>query len=296
MLNFALCTDDNYTIPCIVTVISILENNKKQECNIYILTDSLKEDNRNKFQKIAEKYNQKIIIFDIDINSYSNLKVRSRYPKSMYYRFLLPDLLKGVDKVLYLDCDIIVRTNISSLFDEDLSGYSCCAVEDQQADDVKIRNKNLYLGKYFNSGVLLINLDYWRKNDIATRLVDFILQYPDRCFFPDQDALNIILEDSVNFISPKFNFQALWFKNLKNINYLFTKHEEIIKFRDNPSIVHFSETVKPWHIGCRNPFANEWLYYANEIGKLKFKQFNRIGKIEKIKQILNKTILLVTKK
>lgn len=106
-MNIALCTDDNYAKYCMITIVSILENNAADtKCCVYVLTDSLSERNKDLFKYLSDYYKQQILVTVIPPNSFENLKVRSRYPKSMYYRFLLPDIVHD-EKVLYLDCDII---------------------------------------------------------------------------------------------------------------------------------------------------------------------------------------------
>ena len=93
-MNIALCSDNNYTIPCLVSIISILENNKSHQCKIYVLTDGLSEANMLLFKKLSSIYERSIHIINVDISTYSNLEGRKRYPTVMYSRFLRPKILK----------------------------------------------------------------------------------------------------------------------------------------------------------------------------------------------------------
>ena len=145
-MNIALCTDDKYAFPCGVCVTSILENNKNEECNIYILTERLSESNIAKFKTLGKTYNQAINILRIDSKKFNELKISNRFPKSIYFRFLLPKLIENENKVLYLDCDIVVTSNLKELWETDITEYACGAVEDQLSDDIRVQN-NLELYK-----------------------------------------------------------------------------------------------------------------------------------------------------
>lgn len=244
-----------------IAIVSILENNKGTACSVYVLTDSLNNKNRELFSYLSDYYKQRITVTEISAESFNNLKVRSRYPKSMYYRFLLPDLIADT-KVLYLDCDIIVRKPLSAFYNTDLTDIAAAVVEDAQGDDILLHNRIRYSGKYFNSGVMLINLDYWRDNCIKDTLVDFILKNPDRCFYPDQDALNIVLENGVKFVDYGNNCQELWFTKLDRLQFSFTKFSAVIDAIKDPVIVHYTSTLKPWFYECKHPHQDWFLEYA----------------------------------
>lgn len=289
-MNIALCTDDNYVIPCMVTIASIYENNKSEKCDVYVLTDSLTEENQKKFNTLAQKYQQQIIIAKVDINTYSNLKITNSFPKAMYYRFLLPSILKDIDKVLYLDCDIIVRHSLKELFGVDMTVYSCAAVEDANADNVLHKNKIKYLGEYFNSGVLLMNLDYWREHNLSATLVEFIEQEPDRCIFPDQDALNINLQNTVYFLPYSYNMQNAFVRKLEEMPFLYTKHDAVRNCRKDPVIIHFSSWDKPWFKECKHPYKEEWLHYAKCAIGIDYRQTHRLSFSRRLKQTMRSLV------
>ena len=275
-MNIALCTDDNYAKYCMITIVSILENNADTKCCVYVLTDSLSEKNKNLFKYLSDYYKQQILVTVIPPNSFENLKVRSRYPKSMYYRFLLPDSVHE-EKVLYLDCDIINRKSLLNFYDTDLTGKAAAVVEDAQGDDVLLHNRIKYSGTYFNSGVMLMNLDYWRKHNIKEQLVEFIENNPDCCYYPDQDALNIVLTDKVIFTPYIYNCQQSWYMPLDRILFSYTKWEQVYNSIQDPVIVHYTSTNKPWFKECTHPH-NEWfIQYALIHKKIGFKSKRRIS-------------------
>lgn len=259
-MNIALCTDENFVIPCLTCITSILENNKDDECHVFVLTEGLTEYSVEKFKKLSVCYSQAIDVRTIETDRLRGLKVRPPFPVSMYFRFLLPEILNEEEKVLYLDCDIIVRHSLSDMYNMDLTEKACAVVIDQHCDDVLMQNNVRISSSYFNSGVMLMNLDYWRNNNIANELIDFIYNNPERCIYPDQDALNIVLDSKVEYMNPTYNFQHYWAVSFHMSKTSYLRHKEIIEASEDPVIVHFC-SQKPWHIKCYNPYKSEFYRY-----------------------------------
>ena len=101
---------------------------------------------------------------------------------------MIPKILpNNISKALYLDCDLIINGNISSLFTIDLNDYASGAVFDGGTDDIRTYNRLKYSSGngYFNAGVLLMNLEYWRINNVMESLFSFIKEHPERLMFWD---------------------------------------------------------------------------------------------------------------
>ena len=293
-MNIALCTDEKYSYPCGVCITSILENNKNEDCHIYILTNYLSETTLSKFQRLSETYQRKIEIITIDDETINGLKVSTLFPKSIYYRFLLPQIIKE-SRVLYLDCDIIVTASLSGLWNTDISDYACAAVEDQASDDITIKNRIGIYGDYFNSGVLLMNLDYWRKNNTASTLIDFIYENPGICEFPDQDALNIVLQGKVFFLEYQYNYQEIFYWDKSRLYLHKKKWSKLLPENILPTIIHYSTSSKPSNKGCTHPLKNEFIKYKNQSpwkGK-RIKSKNSF--LKKIELIIKNAIFILRK-
>ena len=180
-------------MPCGVCLTSMFENNKDMELHAYILTNGLDAIDIEKFHDLGQRYSQKVSVLQIGDEYFDGLKASERFSKAIYYRFLTPKILPNESRALYLDCDIIVNGSLRQLETIQLDSFACAVVRDQMSNDKRIL-KRLEIGTpYFNSGVLLMNLDYWRQNEISTKLVNFIHDNSDSCIFPDQDALNYLL-------------------------------------------------------------------------------------------------------
>lgn len=275
-MNIALCTDENFTVPALVCITSIFENNKDEDCHIYVLTDGLSDKAKGKFSKLRKTYNRQIDILTIDKGVFDGLTVNERFPVSMYYRFLLPQMLPNENKVLYLDCDIIVRHSLKSMYETDLTDMAVAVVVGQSCDNVVWSNMLHLKTPYFNSGVLLINLAYWREYNITTRLINWCDENPDLCNLPDQNALNVVLSDKVAYLDYKYNFQERWFGDLTSCMH-YSRWDDIRKAGRNPIVVHFCEAEKPWFVECKNPFKSEFLHYAYMHDFIGFRLLKRYG-------------------
>lgn len=256
-MNIALCTDDNYANHCAICITSILENNKDSDCHIYVITEGLTQENSDKFTYLSNYYRRSIEIVTINSDKFDGLQVTERLPRSMYFRFILPQIIQD-HRVLYLDCDIIVRRSLKDLCEIDLSNYACGVIEDQIGDDIRMHNRIRMYSRYFNSGSLLMNLDYWRENNIAVQLIDYIAT-ADWLMCPDQDALNVVLENKVLFLDYTYNFQEGFYHELVWLSG--NKWSAVEEARKDPIIVHYTSGEKPWHTDCTHPLKDEYDYY-----------------------------------
>lgn len=287
-MNIALCTDENFSIPALVCITSILENNVEEECNIYILTDNLSVKAREKFDRLALLYHQTIRIIDIDKHCFDGLVVSERYPMSMYYRFLVPEMLPEEKIALYLDCDIIVRHSLRKLFCIDISEYAIGAVVSQSCDWVNWSNELKLTSTFFNSGVMLMNLEYWRNNDICTLLVKWIDEKNTDMWLPDQYALNKILDGKVFYLDYRYNFQERWTHPLTGSYMHFRRWEEICKAGEDPVVMHYCDAEKPWFIESSHKFKDEFLKYATKHEFIGFRPIQRYGVAYKCSVLLDK--------
>ena len=168
-LNICCCTDDNYAQYCAVMLCSLFENNRGNNIIVHILISTLSESNTKGLKNLGFRYGANILFHKVDSAKLSGCQYRIKRPLSeaAYYRVLLASILKDVDKILYLDCDIIVKGNIRELFEIEMDNYALAAVQEPvEIEEVHRLQLSIPYGEsYFNSGVLLINLNYWRENN-----------------------------------------------------------------------------------------------------------------------------------
>lgn len=269
-IHLFLASDDNYAQHSGVVIASILYNHKKagKPIVIHYLYSGVSQENRDKLEEIVAGYKNAEIIFHDMGEQFSGLKVKRHITKAAYYRLIIDKLVPtDVKKALYLDADVIVLGDIEELWNVDITDYAIGAVEDVGLRDIikELKNK---LGmpcnaKYFNSGVLLMNLSYWREHIIGEKMLIFFQTCSPDLPHHDQDALNSVLWNETLFIDPKWNVhkEALHHYYLPDREKRLTK--EFINAVTHPSIVHFTGAVKPWHYACGIPYAEQYFTYVD---------------------------------
>lgn len=265
-MNLCFATDDNYVKPTAVAIMTILLTNRNDSFNIYIITQSLSEKSKDILASTAKRYSSESkIIFcflkDSILTDFSStLKKQDHITLATYLRLYIPALLpKQVSKVLYLDGDIICAGSLKKLYESDLDGYSMIAAHDERTEDDENFNRLKYPKEngYAAAGVLLINVDWWRKNNVQEKTLDFIEHHKELCKWHDQDALNKVLNGTIKFCHVKYNTYEQLFENENN--YPQSLRKETAEATENPVIIHFSSGRKPWTKESRCPFTSTWL-------------------------------------
>ena len=263
-IKIVAACDDNYVQHLAVMLCSLLENTKKKNIiQINIIDGGISQENKHKINNfIQNKYNTDVKYLKIDHKIYNRFPISYHFTHTIYYRISIPLLFdSSVNKVLYLDSDIIVKDDVSKLWDIDLSNYFLAAVE---SPNVKRNYCDLNMSKnskYFNSGVLLINLQKWRQHNITEKTIEFIAKNQDKITWWDQDSLNSVLCNKWLPLPLRWNQQSSFFEQQ---SYLQNKNNsDFIDAINNPAIIHFSSLRKPWEYISRHPHKKEYFYYLS---------------------------------
>ena len=268
-INIICATDDNYAPYCGVMLTSLFENNKERRVNVYILIGtSLSVQNEDNLYKTAKKYGQEIQFCIVDGSLVDKFKIRGEDKKHLsmvtYYRLFTEELLpKEVDLVLYLDCDIIVDGNIGELFDMDWTDVAIGTVSDMctEWDEYYKRLQYEKSVGYFNAGVVMMNLDYWRKHHMAKLCFDYLANNYERLENNDQDVLNVVMKDKKIALPVTYNYQIQF-----QMPYFFSTFPPNIKENilqtSSPKIIHYAAELKPWMAYYYSyPFYDLWQKY-----------------------------------
>ncbi len=248
--HIAYGTDTNYQMGAAVSMVSILESNREKDRKYFfhIFTDDVSLEYANRLRVISQEFDACIEIYTVDEKVLDRLPASTVWPLSIYYRLLAFDYLsKRISKLLYLDSDIICINDISELEMMDL-GTNFAAV----VADVKSTQKNNqqrlcidFQGKYFNSGVILANLEQWAVNNCSSQIFSLIENESTtgKLKYPDQDALNIIFLGRLIYLQRKYNsiFPLKSEFEKKNKNH-YKKY-----ITEDTVFIHYTGITKPWH-------------------------------------------------
>lgn len=275
MMTIVLATDNNFAQHCAVTMRSILNYNEDVE--FYILTEGLTEENQQKLHSLIPPsggLGRGIFFCKVDSEAVKDFPMPDtkleKISIATYYRLFISQLLPAsVSKVIYLDCDVVVRGSLRELWETDMTDKALAAVHYPDCPtmvrnckrlgfDSSHRETSERTSGYFNAGVLLINLDYWRTHNLPQRYFDFISEgkYPLRQ--RDQDVLNAVTGAETTSLPWKYNAMGNELETIKEI--VSSEQLEYVKSLEkvDPVIVHFSFRLKPWEFGCRNPYKKDY--------------------------------------
>ena len=259
-------------MPTGVMLFSVCVNNPDINILFHIVVDeSVTEENKRDILQTTSNFIAKNIVFylvDSQLTRQFPLHKGTRITQATYYRLFLTDILPStIDKVLYLDGDIIVRKTLLPLWKIDLTDYAIGGAFDWAEGRKEIYTRLGYPSTkgHFNAGVLLINLSYWRIHNLKKAFVEYVWNYSDRIKYEDQDVLNVVLQDQKLLIPIKYNFQTGFLKKIPEWNYL-KYEEEVNEGLSDPVIVHYTERYKPWYADTfpYHPYRNCFLKYQRK--------------------------------
>ncbi len=280
--------NDCFCQHCAATIASILYNSDfKDDYVVHIISDYISDKNKQRFKQLKSIRKFKLDFIKVDSSEYCNLNVDNSLGSSAFYRFKAFNL-KGIDKILYLDVDTIVRRNIAELYKTNVDGYFCAGAEDLVAPR-NIKDFNLSpTTTFINSGMILINVKYSREHNAFGLLQDFVSSYWDRAW-NDQAIINRVFQNKILPVDITWNYTP--YPSM----YKDQKHFE--ELRNNPAIIHYIGFRKPWNPMYDVHLKSEYFkylyltpWYEQFILQYKVEQNDLIyGAISEIKDYLSKS-------
>ncbi|MWP62868.1 glycosyltransferase [Gilliamella sp. Pas-s25] len=247
-LNIAYGIDKNFLLGCTVSITSILLANPNLNFSFHIFTNYINKDLEKNLTLLVNKYITNITIYLVDDNNLSNLPVTKNWTIATYFRFIVADYFyEKIDKILYLDADIICKGSLEELFALNFDDNIAFVVIEKDPiwwDNCAIRlNENKLSSGYFNAGFLLINLKKWKEHNVNSKALELLSdsKLSKKFTHLDQDVLNLLLLEKVKFLDRKYNQQVSINYELKsNINFCSPISNETI-------LIHYIGPTKPWH-------------------------------------------------
>lgn len=266
VIPIVFASNDKYSIYAGVAIQSILENaDPGKYYRIYILHDELSYFHIESLEMIKS---HQALVKCIDVSELLNSKKASFYEcehftKEMYYRFVIAEVFSCYDKVVYLDCDLIVNTDIADIIPNDMGDKLICAIRNcALAPRVKQLKHffNIDADDYINSGVLVINVAAWLEENIVEKCFNCLRKIPkERLLYPDQDILNIVCQNRIYYLDEAWNFY--WHMVYGSSDFVNLTKPIQDRVGNNFKILHFASGLKPWFLP-HYPLAKYFWKYA----------------------------------
>lgn len=246
-MNLLFAIDDNFTKQLETLLLSVAINTDDQDINIYVMQSSPLEKTA-ELEQCCQLLGMTYHPVMIDDQIFADAPVTDRYPKTIYYRLLAHRLLpEDVHKILYLDADILCINDLKRLYETDLTGYLYASAIHTGLTGTtevinKIRLQNFDSDGYYNSGVLLMNLDAIRQEVHAEDIFDYIKKHI--LFLPDQDVLNALYGDRIKSVPDQiYNFDTRKGGTYETISFGEWTLDWVVK---HTVILHYCGRDKPW--------------------------------------------------
>ena len=277
-LDVVCAADDAYAMPLAVTLKSACRNLAEgYRIRLFLLSGGISDKNFAMIESTLKNESIDINVIEPDLAAVSDLGVSHHISRTAYFRLLTAELIPdGVEKVIYLDSDLFIKENVVYLWDLPLGDQYClaavdvaCPYIDARAGCRNFRLANPYMAslrpirnfrslglngcsEYFNSGVMVLNLKQWRRENVAERLLKTLRDNAKYVWCWDQYALNVVFHSNWGRFNPRWNQGAHAFE-YPAADHAPIAWEEWTELRTNPAIVHFTTEFKPWQYDSGHP-------------------------------------------
>lgn len=265
-MNLLLTLDENYLLPCKVMLDSFFASNpQEKDVTVYLLHSAIPDGKLAELDTFCAAFGAKLIPIAVEPTLFENAPTSKRYPKEMYYRLLSPLILpRQVERVLYLDPDMLIINPLRPLWEQNLGGKVFAAASHtgltEMANEINQRRLDTE-HEYFNSGVMLIDLKAARDLVTAEDVFRCVSEHEKELILPDQDVFNMLYGKQTLPVE-----DVLWNYDVRNYaKYLIRSYgsHDLNWVMDNTAVLHFCGKNKPWHTDYKNPFGMLYLHYQN---------------------------------
>ena len=266
-MNILVTLDKNYLPPLKTMLLSLFINHPCDSFDVYLASDNLTEDDLGDVSNLCRRFHSALHLIHVKDEWFADAPTLRYYSRAMYYRLLAAQLLpEDLDRILYLDPDMLIINSIRSLYETDLgdSLYAACIHKGLMniSNPVnKIRLSTYETEGYYNSGMLLMNLARIREEVRADDIFNYVKKNRQLLLLPDQDILNGLYGEHILPVD-----ESLWNYDARKYNeYLIASSGE--KDMDwvmrNTAILHFCGKRKPWHKDYHGRFSVLYKHYRN---------------------------------
>lgn len=260
-MKFVFALDGNVAQHLAVTLLSLFEIHSGVSIEVFFILVGLPPADLERIQDLCKRFpNVNARYLPYVMENPESFPISGHISLAAYARVFVADLLPAEwSKVLYLDCDLIIRRRFDEIWNIDLTNWAAAGVQEPghaRHAELEIPEKLPYI----NSGVLLINLAYWREHGVKDVLLSYIKANPEKLMFWDQDAINACLSRQILQLPDQWNVtHSFYLGPYRTLNGI--KARDLLKLQNDPAVVHFSGPTKPWMYIMTHPFQEKYWEY-----------------------------------
>jgi lipopolysaccharide biosynthesis glycosyltransferase len=261
-MNIVCTIDNNYIRHCAVMLRSLRNNNPDADLRVYIVHQELDPASRATLVGHLSSFLPSVSFLQVEPDLLSGFPVFGHISIATYFRLLLPSVLPPIlDRVLFMDCDVVVNGSLHELWTTPLGDHPLAAASDRNLPMQRQRLNMASDAPYFNAGIMLINLDLWRQEDVLKRGLAYAEKNSEKLNNWDQDVLNHLFEKRAVIVHQRWNAQShLWGLDPTWLAEQGGLNPEEQEAHDDPAIIHFAGGgfAKPWSYRCPHPWKDRY--------------------------------------
>ena len=260
-------TDQKFLLPTCVAIQSLYTNrNRNRSYSIHVVCNQVAKEESNRLLSMADEH------FRIDLQHVTATALHDKFVKEGFpvsitatFKFSLAEMFPTLKKALYIDGDVIIQSGLEEFYFTDINDVYAGVIPDYHALTFKgdvWERLGIRLDAYFNSGVMLLNLEQMRRDGITEKLIDYRLHGVN--YYMDQDTLNVVFGDKVRYLNFKYNMTLTNWRNktMEELSayYGLPQVEDKYDYLREADIVHFASSDKPWSYYDTH-YADVWYSY-----------------------------------
>lgn len=261
--HIAYSGTSNYLVHTGIAMTSVIESNPDMDFHFHLFINGIEPEDKEKMEQLVRKTGCALTLYYVDDDVFRGMLHRDGIA-GFFYRFVIPRTVAGdgVQKILYMDGDVMCRGSLRPFFEEKLGDNIAACIEDTSPAFAAGRKKSLGTKEYFNSGVMMINVDQWNQENVSEKAAEMAIERkqsgaPLRSH--DQDILNLLLDGRFVMMGRKYN--AIYNMDMKGF---FQKQEPLV-YDSEAVLVHFAGIVKPWRTWVQDlPAVKEYLAFRKD--------------------------------
>jgi len=261
-MNIVCTIDNRYIRHCAVMLRTLHESNPGEDLTVYIVHEALDPNERAKLVGYLGTFLPSLSLLQVEPELLKAFPVFGHISIATYFRLLLPSILPPLlERVLFIDSDIVINGSLGKLWETSLDGHAIAAVTDRNLDMQRQRLGLAPDSPYFNAGMMLIDLNRWRQDNVLERGMDYAKANSDKLNNWDQDVLNHLFEKRVLLVHQRWNAMShLWGLDPAWLEARGGLSEEEQEAVADPAIIHFAGGgfAKPWSHRCPHPWKDRY--------------------------------------
>lgn len=267
-MNIAYSCDEMYIPQTGISILSLLQNNKEiEEINFYFVEKDVSRNSLDLIKKLIHSYNRKLIVISFnDLCADLKIKTLGRHIETVFTKLFFSGIPE-IKKIIYIDSDTIINKTLRDFWNIDLTKYLLGGVStftDSAKKSLNLNREDIFI----NDGIVIINLEEFRKHNIEKKFIECIAEYDGNPPVLSEGVINKVCRGKIKVIHPKYNLMSglISFKNNRFLNVKNFYSEDVLKEAIlNPVIIHYLSAFynRPWDVNCTHPMKERFLFYKS---------------------------------